>query len=577
VASKIDFFGLPRPVQDRFAAATRRSAPPAPLLFARAPRTVAWACLGASGVLILVALVVLRVGWGDVNSAVAIHGSRMLAFDSVLLALAAYGVLHAIAILVSLESLPFRPGTYLFPACAIDARGRVLQVWSMSDVESVEPVAAPSPGLELRMRDRSRVVIPARNVKEAERAQAALEPIRQELGRALAGGDSHLLAEFDPLHDSAMSSPIGPTERMKRSVALWTRGDWAIAAVVGVVIGQVVGATRNSISDDTIYRSVAADGTEQAYRAYLAQGGRHSEEVESILLPRAELRSAEAQGSLEALRGFAQAHPSSKISSEIEAAMRRELLADLEKAKEAGTVAALDDFARNNAEPYVATELKAARHALFQQALAVWKKKARADAATSAFMDRLFAWSEGHGPISELRFQFEASTSLEDADKSILKSGHYPGVDALPSRYVTATAFRPREQHVAEAIVEGFAAAFPPDILTLRAMEPVAADAPPPTMPTLLVAYSAEWSHATAACPKPDTVFAGFIFSYNATFSLPDGKPPMKIGLKAWRGPEAWKVKPEGRTREEFEQKVYDAMIDGAFDQLQRKLVDVVF
>jgi hypothetical protein len=96
-------------------------------------------------------------------------------------------------------------------------------------------------------------------------------------------------------------------------------------------------------------------------------------------------------------------------------------------------------------------------------------------------------------------------------------------------------------------------------------------------VPTLLVVYSVEWSRSTAACPKPDTVFAGFIFPYNGTFSLPDGKPPMKIALKAWRGPEAWKVKPEGRTREEFEQKVYDGMLDGAFDQLQRKLVDVLF
>jgi hypothetical protein len=393
----------------------------------------------------------------------------------------------------------------------------------------------------------------------------------------MADGDPRILAELDPLHDSAMSSPIGPTEPMKRNVALWTRADWAIAAVVGLVVGQVLGSTRNSISDDAIFRAVSADGGEQAYRAYLAQGGRHSEEVESVFLPRAQLRSAEAQASVEALRGFAQAHPSSKIASEVEAAMRRALLADLEKAKQAGTVAALDDFARDNTEPYVATELKAARHALFQQALAAWKKNARADAATGAFMERLFAWSEGHGPLCELRFQLEPSTSLEDADKGVLKSGHYPGADALPSNYMTAAALRPREQHVAEGIVQGFAAAFPADILTIRAAEPPAAGAPPATIPALAISYSPEWAHTIAACPKPDTVFAGFIFPYNATFSLPDGKPPMKIAVKAFRGPEAWKVKPDGRTREEFEQKVYELLIDGAFDQLQRKLVDVLF
>src|SRR5271154_6585295 len=37
VASKIDFFALPRAVQERFAASTRGTAPPMPLLYVRAP------------------------------------------------------------------------------------------------------------------------------------------------------------------------------------------------------------------------------------------------------------------------------------------------------------------------------------------------------------------------------------------------------------------------------------------------------------------------------------------------------------------------------------------------------------
>src|ERR1700722_12996714 len=66
IAKKVAFFLLPRPVQDRFVAATLRTAPPTPILFQRAPRTRVWGYLGGSGLMTLVAILLLRAGWGDV-------------------------------------------------------------------------------------------------------------------------------------------------------------------------------------------------------------------------------------------------------------------------------------------------------------------------------------------------------------------------------------------------------------------------------------------------------------------------------------------------------------------------------
>jgi hypothetical protein len=191
-------------------------------------------------------------------------------------------------------------------------------------------------------------------------------------------------------------------------------------------------------------------------------------------------------------------------------------------------------------------------------------------------MERLIAWAEKNGPTMEIRFQLGASTSMGDADASARKSGHFPGNDALPSGFVTADALQPRQDRVTEALATGVAAAFPADVLAMRAGEPLAPDAPPPSGPTLVVSYAPEWSHATTPCLKPDTVFVGLIFAFDASLGVPDGKPPLKLAVKAWRGSESWKVKPEGRTREEFEQKVYDGMIDGAFDQLAKRLTDVL-
>jgi len=577
IAKKVEFYRLPRPVQDRFAAATRRTAPPAPLLFHPAPRTTVWAYLGGSAVVALVAVAVLRAGWGQVGSTLALHGAKMVAVDVALWAVAAYGVVHAMALLRARDVLPYKAGTYLFPGCVVEALGPTLRVWAVGDAESTEQLATPVPAVELRMRDGSRVSVPAGSVEEAQRADKALGALRAELARAIAADDLHVLAELDPLHDSAMSSPIGPTEAMTYSLPAWTKLDWAVAAAVGLALGLVLAWTRNGMSDEAMFRAVATAGTVPAYQEYLAQGGRRSGEVRDTLLPRVELRDAEAQGTVEAVQAFARDHAASKIQPDIDAALRRALLVQLDKAKKLGTVTALDQFAKKYPASGLDAELAAARHALYAQALAAWKKKATPDAATGAFVERLLASAEKSGdPTAEVRFRLKAPKTLDDADKNVMKNNHYPGPDALPSRYVTVDALRKREQRVAADLVKGLAAELPADVLALRAGDPLAADAPlPRTPPTLVVEYSAEWSHQNTVSTKPPTVFAGINFTFDASFVLPEGAP-LQLKTKAWRGAELWKMKGEGLERPEFEQQVYDAMFDGAFDLLGKKLQDTL-
>jgi hypothetical protein len=576
--SRVEFYRLPRPVQERFAAATRRTAPPAPLLFRAAERKRVWVFLGASGLLLVIAALVLRAGWGDVNSSLALHGIKMIAVDLVLLAAAAYGVVHAMALLRALDSLPYLPGTYLFPGCVVEALGPVLKVWSVGDAESTEVVTAPVPGLALRMHGGGRVVVLAASVEEAERADKTLAARRSELAKAIAESDPHMLAEMDPLHDNALSSPIGPTERMAYELPSWIRLDWAIALGIGVLLGLVIVEARNSMSDEAMFRAVATAGTAPVFQAYLSQGGKHSADVRDILLPRVELGAAEATGSVDAVQAFAQAHPASKIQPEIDASLRRLLLAELDKAKKVGTVAALDDFAKKYPNNGLGPELQAARHALYGQALAAWKKKAQADKDTSAFFDRLLAAVEKSGsPACEVRFRLTPSKSLDDADAKVQKDHHYPGPDALPSHYLTAAALATREQKVQQDVVAGFASEFPADVLSMKAADRLAADAPLPTnVPTLVVSYAPEWSHVNTLSLRPPTVFSGINFAFDATFALPSGAP-LTLKNKSWRGAELWKIKGDGMAREDFEQQVYDSMIDGAFDQLDKKLTDTLF
>jgi hypothetical protein len=577
-AKRVDYYRLPRPVQERFAAATGRTAPPAPLLFHPAPRSRVWALLGGSGALLVVALLVLWAGWGDVDSRVALHGVKMIAVDLALVAAAAYGVVHAMALLRAADTLPYVPGTYLFPACVVDASGPVLRVWSVGDAESVEVASTPSPALVLRLHGGARVVVRASSLEDAERANRALAARRGDLAKAIAEEDPHGLAELDPLHDSALSSPIGPTERMAYELPAWIRLDWAIALGIGAAVGLALVETRNSMSDDAMFRAVASAASAPGYLAYLAQGGKHSGDVRDVLLPRAELAAADATGSVDAVVAFAKAHPGSKIQPEIDAAVRRRMLAELDKAKKAGTVAALDDFSKRYPDNGVGSELAAARHTLYAQALAAWKKKATPDAATGAFVERLLATLEKSGSAAcQIRFRPQPSKTLDDADAKIQKDTHYPGPDALPSHHLTSDALAQREKRVAGDVVQGFANEFPADVLSMTAADRLDADAPAPTkVPTLVVTYSPEWSHSNTLSLRPPTVFAGVNFAFDATFALADGAP-LTVKIKSWRGAELWKLKGDGLTREDFQTKVYDSMMDGAFDQLDKKLTDTFF
>ncbi len=575
---RVEFYRLPRPVQERFAAATRRTAPPAPLLFRPAPRTGVWALLGGSALLAAVFTLVLRTGWGDVGSAVALHGAKMILLDLALLSAAAYGVVHAMSVIRALDALPYAPGTYLFPGCIVEALGPVLRVWSVGDAETLEVVTSPSAALSIRMHGGAKLVLAAASHEEAQRAERTLTARRGDLARALAEDDAHVLAEMDPLHDSALSSPIGPTERMAYELPTWIRLDWAIALGIGVVMGLVLVESRNAMSDEAMFRAVAAAGQAPVFQAYLAQGGKHSGDVRDVLLPRAELGAVEATGRVDAVQAFADAHPASKIQPEIDAALRRLLLVELDKARKVGTVAALDDFSRRFPKSGLSAELAAARHTLYAQALAAWKTKAKPDAGTAAFMERLLGAAERRGSAAcEVRFRLMPSKTLDDADEKTQKNSHYPGPDALPSHYLTPEALAIREQKVEADVVAGFASAFSSDVLDVRPAPRLDPAAPLPTaVPTLVVTYAPEWSHANALSLRPPTLFSGINFAFDATFALPEGAP-LNVKVKSWRGAELWKIKGDGMTREDFEQKIYDSMIDGAFDQLDKRLTDTLF
>ena len=223
-------------------------------------------------------------------------------------------------------------------------------------------------------------------------------------------------------------------------------------------------------------------------------------------------------------------------------------------------------------------EIRAARHAVYARALAAWRQKnTQVDAATAGFVERLLAQAEKAGPACDVRFRYLGSKSMDDMDKRVMKHAYYPGSDALPSHYLTAEAMRPREDRVAQAVADAFTAAFPPDVLAMHVGEELAADAPNPMKPaTLVLEYAVESSNALTASLKPRTILTGVRFDFTGRFALLE-KAPWQTSLKSLRAPELWKIKANGMTLEDFHRKAYDGVIDGAFNDWQKKVLDAFF
>lgn len=584
VTRKVDFFGLPRAVQERFVASCRRGAHPVPIVFVRAPRTRVLVWVGAGLALALAAFVLARVGMGNVESALALQDVRMLAVYGALFAASAFAFVRAIANAWEARALPAPPGTYVFPAVIVDARSHAMRVHALRDMAGVERSAARPNVLNFTLADGSRLSVEAANLDEAQRAEQELTIAKTELARALEDDNPRAMALLDPLYDGAVSSPLGPQEPMRREIPVWARFGWAIALVVAAGFGPLLWLMRNRASDESMYKTVTAEQTIAGYKAYLARGGRHSGEIADILLPRAELAEATKAGTVEAILAFGKAHPNCKIQPEVDEQIRKALLVELEKAKSQKTVMALKDFASRYPmfqQQKLGKDYGQAMHALYASALDGYKQQAPEKdlVGAGALFERLLAFCEKNGPNVELRFRSRDSKSLAKADEAIGKNSHFLGADTLPSRFFADDKMKPREDDLAQTIVDRFNSAFPPDVAKMKVGADLPdGDLPKLTAPTLVIDYAVEWSRTQAYTQRPRGLFAGINMPFEVSFHVPDGKPPMKVSFTSWRTPDAWGLRDQANGAPgDFAAAVYAQMTNASFDLAKKRSVEALF
>ena len=534
---KLDFYKIGREKQERFLASTRGSAPPAPIVHVKGDggRTLRWAGLSAAAALVLLVLFGLR--FGVLGAPLAVHGAVALLLYIGLLFLIPYAALRAAGTALAGKALPYKPGVYVFPMVLVDAREKVLRVFQMTDVTRVER-ASGGGALKLSLKGGSSFSFPAGDAADAEQINRALDIAKAQVEHALANKDDGELVTLDPFYEAkrGWTSPIGPKEALVDRSPAWRRFDYAAAAACALVLGPTLWFLHNRASDDSMLKKAVALNTPEAFESYLSVGRRHTDEVTSVLLPRAELDRAKALQTVEAVQAFIAAHPGSAIDGEAQEALHDALLRELDKAKAGASLASLEAFAKKYPNHHLDAQYAAAVHALYQSALLRFKARAANDSPQlAAFMQKLAAWLEKHGPAVTVVFRREISSALGQADKLI---GAAPTNRAFGPKQVTKyfePTTQPKQAEVVAALQKDLSEIFSPDLVRFEMGPDVPDDAAEAALadkgPLLAIRYRFGWLGAAYGSVPLKRAFAGVHVGGDALFSVP-GADPLRIRLE---------------------------------------------
>ena len=537
---RLDFYKLSREKQERFLESTRGSAPPAPIVqvVGDQKRATMWAA--GAGAALLALIVVYAMQFGVLGASLAVHGAHFLVLYAGLVFAIPYCGLRAAAGFLGKKILPYKPGIYVFPMCAVDARDKVLKIFAMTDLASVGKATAGG-SLRLSFKGGGSFAFPAKDEHEASSLNLIVENAQEQVKHALASGDDSELTTLDPFYEARKSwtSPIGPKEPLTDRAPPWRRLDYAIAAACALTLGPMLWFVHNKSSDDSMLKKAVAQNTPESFQSYLSVGKRHTDEVAGTLLPRAELTRAKSAQTVEAVQAFIEAHPKSAIDAEAQDALREALLRELDKAKKGASLASLAAFQKKYPNNGLAKEIAAAKHDFYTAAINRFKAMAPSDDPNLlAFVTRLAKFLEAHGPEMTIVFHREVSAkALEQADKFMAGSASNRAFGPHQvTKYFPETADQPKEAEVAAAFDKAMKKIFGPDLIDVK-MGPkdpdeAAQSALAAKEPLLSVRYRFGWLGVALANIQLKRAFAGVHVSGEAMFTIPGDDAMRKIKIE---------------------------------------------
>ncbi len=571
----VDFFNLERSLQDRFVEAASGSVPPTPMAFTRArPRT---GVLGWWAVCVLAtvsAVGVLGVGFGSLESPLAILGTAWAVTLALLLSLAVFAALRALALDHDRDSLPYRAGAYVFPIGVVDAQTEVVRVYRFPELSDV---ARSEKRVTLIFEGGVRFDFETADPALAEQLMQLVEQNRSRVSGPSGPPSSRELAALDPLADTGFKSPFTPTEPRRKSSPRWLRFGWLEALVAGALLGPLAWKGRNLVSEERLYMSARNVGTTAAFRAYLAHGGTRGD-VTQILLPHAELQEAIAKNSVAALEEFMARGKHDQIEIEVQAALKKALLTGLADVAAKNSLTALQAFERD--EPHhqlIQNEIEAKKAELYRKAASAFKAVAQPTSpGLVGVFGRLLFYSQKHGPEVEIAFRRRAADSSKDAEAQLMKSAYFMGQDTLPSRFFRPEDWEKREADTGHELEARLNREFSPDLLhftLVPALEDDGTDTPKVTRPTLVITHRDELSGAFMS-KKPRGAFMGLGLTVRSVLIIPgDDQPPLAFKFSAWLPPDLKKWEEPGTTPKD----VYDALARDGLSRYSKKQLAFLF
>ena len=570
---RIQFFSLPRPVQERFIESTRGYGAPVPLLYralAMDRRIIALTAM--AGLFFAGCITLAKVGFGDLQHRWALNPPLILCAYCALLSLACTTLVASVRSWKRSGNVPFRRGLYLFPVGVIHALGATLEIHPFQDLVELTTQAN-----RLRMRFSSGASFDLGRVESqvADKLRATLFEVQKQQNAPSSERSKRDQALLDPLLDTGFKNPFSPHESM-RPVAVARVIHWFfIAAIMGAAAGLGLGLGRNWLSARRLYNRAMAFDTPAAYRAYLARGGTRPE-VRELLLPKAELREVRSAGSVDALERYLDEHAQSKIRGEMEAALREALLRELREASRASTLTRVRGFRKNDPHlPLIQAELQAAQKEFYHAALTQFQSLSKNSPDLNAFFEKLLGYAEQHGPKVEIRFRRRVPPSVERADVQVRKSPYCDSPAVPPAQYFNDAQFTKREATVAAAISKRFEEAFSKDVLSFELAAPLPDDGPAvPSVasPTLLITHRTELS-APFTSRKPKGVFVGVGMIFKAQLLIPGEPSKRTFEFSTWAPPDLKRLEAENWGPAEL----YGFTAQDAFDQFLKRFFGSLF
>lgn len=569
----IDFFNLERSLQDRFVEAASGSVPPTPLAFARArprPLVLAW----WAGCVVSAALAIgsLALGFGSLESGYAILSVTWAVVISAFIALSVFSALRALAIDHDRDSLPYRAGAYVFPIGVVDAQSQVVRVYRFPELTDVQ---RREKRVSLTFEGGAHFEFETADVALAEQLVQLVEQHRQRVSGPSGPPSNRELAGLDPLADTGFKSPFTPSEPRRKSSPRWLRFGWLEAVVAGAVLGPLAWYGRNFVSEERLYTAARHLGTIDGFRAYLARGGVRSD-VKDVLLPQAELQQAIARGSVAALEDYMARAQHQHIQSQVQAALKKALLAELALVAAKNSLSELVAFERSQKHPeLIRAEIDVKKQELFQKAARAFAAVAQPSTpGLVGFFGRLLFYAQKNGPEVEISFRRRA-TDPKDAEAALQKSAYYLGPESMPSRFFRPEDWEPRENEVGKELEARLNREFAPDILRFKlvpAMADDGSDFPKVSKPTLVITHRAELSGAFMS-KKPRGVFVGLGMTVRSAFVIPGDDQPLNFKFSAWLSPDMRVWEQVGAKSKD----VYEALGREALSRYQKKQLAYFF